>query len=850
MRFHSRVPLRRVSAQVIALVVIFAAVGGCDRRVPTGPNTVRRIQLSVAVETLRPGQSVTVGAVPLNAADTPVEAPVTWRTLTPMLLAVDATGHVTALAPGRGTVRATAKGVNADLTLDLVNPAAAAILVPADSLLLELPGPSVLLAAEPIDTAGDPIIGAPLRWTSEAERLASVSSSGVVTPVAVGVTTVTIDLDGVQATRRVRVVPAASETAPIVTAVSPALLVPGVPFVISGERFSLNPTENVVLVDGIPATVTSASANQLLAVLPTTGLPCTPTSDVGVQVTTAGGIGAGHSRLRVAPQRMLAVGEALVLPTAADAGCNELVVGEGRYLAAIVNTGRTLGAAALSLSVDGRGGLNTPAPLQLARGSGSRVASLRAQEIDVHTQLLERSGSAVHAANLRARSAPRSVAALQLPPVEGITPVRIPDLESAQFCSAFTSIGARTVYAGDRVVLLEDTASTAGGTSTLARTMDADITALGMEIETVIWPIIERFGDPLVMDSRLDDNRRVAIVLTPVMNGMLEGQALGAVVSCDFFPRAQFASSNVGEVLYLQVPVSSAPGMAHGTLARWRHEIRGTIAHELKHIVSFAERIVRGQPLEEPWLEEATARHAEERYARVISGATLGGNAGYVAIQCESGALLGRPECEGTPRQMRPHFEGLWEFLDAPATRSPLGPVSAGDDSFYGSGWSLLRWALDHAALTEEEILLALTRGGLSGAANLEARAGRNWDDMLARWALTLMTDDRAGMVQPEEPTLRLPSWALGDVFAGFCFDLGLCGPELPAGPAFTRQHPLRPTVAPMDFTLVVLGLPPGGFVPLELPPGEPGTERLLRLRSATGGPLPATTRLAIIRVE
>lgn len=847
MRFHSRVPVGRVPALVIALAAFVATVGGCDRRVPTGPNSVRRVQLVALSDTVRPGQSITVAALPVNAAGEFVETPVTWRALTPLLLSVNGDGVVTALAPGRGTVRATAQGVSSDLSLELVNPRAASIVVAADSLLLVLPGPSLHLAAEPIDTAGAPIIGAPLRWTSDAERLASVSTSGLVTPVAVGVATISIDVDGVVATRRVRVVPEESETAPQVSAVSPALLVPGVPFVISGDRFSPTPDENVVLVDGIRALVTTASPTQLLAVLPTSGLPCTPTADVGVQVTTAGGIGARMARLRIAAQRTLAVGEALVLATAAEAACNELVAGEGRYLAAVVNTGRTLGAGAVALTLEGRTGNGAPTSLQF---TGASAALVSGSGPTAHLRVLEGSRDAVRGAASGQGSGSPPRATLQLPPVSGIVPVRVPDLAASQLCSSFTPIGARTVYAGARVVLLEDTASVRNGVPTLAGAIDPAITALGQEIETVIWPIIERFGDPLVMDSRLDDNRRIAIVLTPVLNAMLGGEVLGAVVSCDFFPRAQFASSNVGEVLFLQVPTSSDPGMSAGTVERWRHEIRGTVAHELKHIVGFAERIVRGQPLEESWLEEATARHAEERYARAISGATPRGNTPYATVQCEVRALLDAPECADTPRQMLPHLEGLWAFLDAPASHSPLGPVAANDASFYGSGWSLLRWTIDHAVLTEEEILLALTRSGSSGASNLEARSGRSWDDILARWALTVMTDDRAGLPTATSPTLRLPSWALGDIFAGLCFDLGPCGRSAPVGDAFARAHPLRPIVAPMDFSLGVRDLVPGGFVPIELTPGAFGSERLLRLRGTEGAAFPFAVRLAIIRIE
>lgn len=815
---------------------------------PPGPvGVVQQVQILLPSPTLRPGRVVQAGARPLDADGDLVEIPVTWRALTPTLLQVEPNGELRALAPGLGIVEAVAGGVTGRLEIPLVNPPAVLIRVPSDTIRLTLPGAGVLVSAAAFDENGEEVVGAQILWTTEATRIATVNTTGLVAPVALGTTSILAELDGLQVVRTVQVSAAASATAPVITEISTATILPGVPFTIRGERFGGTIGANAVAVDGLPATVTAATTTELTAVLSMSGIPCLSTRDVALQVTTSGGVGAGQVRLQVAPQRALAVGEALMLPTASASACNELADGAGRYVLAVQHGGRALGAGAISLTLDGRAGagdvvalsapMTTAAVPTLSGTRGTRGAA-------AHARLLDASAAAVR----QAMAAPvrRPTASLQIPPVNGIVPLRVPDLTSANFCNTFTTIGARNVYEGTHVAILEDTTSQRGGVPTLAGTMDDLYVQLGQEFDAVLWPLAQRFGDPLVMDGRLDANDRVVLVATPRLNEMFDGEILGAVVTCDLYSRAQFAASNVGEVMYLQVPTSAAAGIGPGTRERWRHEIRGTIAHELKHIVSFASRVVRTQPLEEPWLEEATARHAEELFARARLGISASGNTGFAAVDCEVRVLNGAADCVDTPRTMLPHFEGLWDFLSSPSTRSPLGATASGDVSFYGSGWSLTRWAIDHSGRAEELVLQELTSSGQSGIANLEARVGRVWDDMLPRWALALIGESRSA--EPTDITLRLPSWNLADVFTGLCTSGGNCG----AGTGrFARPRPLRPTlVSEPVFALSITDLVPGGFSAVEIAPGAPGTRRLLRLRGANGDFLPPTARLAILRVE
>lgn len=833
-----RVPLVGSAIAMIALSLACAP----DRPLP--PFGVRQLVILLDADTMRPGQQRLARAVATGIGGEIVDAPVVWRSLTPTTLAVSATGQVLALAPGVGVVRAAVGNVVRDREIQLVNPPAVAFVVEPESLVLRLPGPNVVPSVIPLDGFGEPIIGAALRWTSEAPRIASVSPSGIVMPVAVGASVLRVELDGVSLELPVRVDAAGGALAPSIDSVVPSTIVTGAPFTVYGSRLTAGGLSSGLAVDGFAAQVLVGGSTQLSALVPFTAAACVPSGEAFVQVSTAEGVGAHRVRIALAPRRTPALGSAALLLTAAEAACVELPA-SGRYLMNVLNAARAVGAGSVALAVEHRSGREAPSTLQFATLPASPV--LRAAAWPAHADVLERNRAFATQARADDRSGVR--AALQLPPPGGFAAVRVPDLDDPRLCVGFRSIFARTVYDGARVAILEDTTSRFGDRATLAGQMDAAIAAIGSEIDLTIWPLIERFGNPLVMDDRLDANGKVVLVLTPALNAMRGGAVMGAVVSCDFFPRGAAPASNVGEMLYLQVPDIHAHPDPADALRVWRAAVRGTIAHELKHIVGFAERIARGQLLEESWLEEATARHAEELYTRALTGLTSTSDAGYATIRCEVLAALGDGRCLGTPVLMRPTLEGLYRFLDARGARSPLGSVAAGDDSFYGSGWSLLRFAMDHAAIDEASFTRALTVNGQSGIANLEARSGRGWDELLARWSLAVVSDGRVDGAAAE-PALRLKGWALGDLFDGFCADVGGCGGTGGLNDVFGRADPVRRTPLMGNMTVELAELAPGGFATFELAPSTVGSTRLLRLRGPGGAPLPSTARLVLLRVE
>lgn len=810
-----------------------------------------------------------ISAVALNASDDPVNVPISWRSLTPTLLSVDESGTLIAWAPGEATVRASVATVFADLTIQLVNPPIATLDLGPDTATIPLPSGPLSLTAEVRDAEGELIVGTPLVWSSSADRIASVSPVGILTGVAVGSATISASAEGHSDSVVVVVSAEATALTPLITLVSPAQVQAGVPIVIQGQRFASTPAGNAVRVDGIPLIVTAASATQLTAVLPVGSAPCLPTRTVALQVGTSAGIGVGSVVLQVATRTTLLPGEAFLVTTAAAGACQELNFTDGEFVLTVVHAGAALGGGPLAASLRGRVATGTVTGASVAAAEELAVTEFATPEFtaprrssDARRVRQERAHAEILAASTEQLRRARPVrlerpaergqpsAGLQLPATGAIVPMRVPDLDSPAFCSNFTSLGMRSVFTGAHVVILEDTTSSRAGAATLARGMDSLIVALGEEIESNIWPILTKFGDPLVMDSRLDANGRVAVVLTPRMNAMRGGAVLGAVVSCDFFPRAQVASSNVGEVLYLQVPTNLDAGFGLGTRERWRWEILSVVAHELKHVVSFAERIVRGQPLEEMWLEEATARVAEELYARTLYAAPQRSDAKYAGtLRCEAREAGIPAGCGETPRVMRAHLEGLYEFLAAPTTRSPLGATSPTDASFYGSAWALTRWALDQSAQNEGALLSALTTSGQSGVANLEGRIGLPWDVMLSLWSLAVLTDGRVGLI-PASPQLTIPSWDLTDLFANACLDVGSCGSGGSPNALFGRAHPAQPVVVGTgNFDLTFPEIAPGSFAAVRLSGTVSTSAQLVELRGA-GASLPPTLRLSILRVR
>jgi hypothetical protein len=645
---------------------------------------------------------------------------------------------------------------------------------------------------------------------------------------------------------------------PRLTQITTDTLVAGGSIAITGDHLAHAFDSISLTVGGVVLQVRSASATRIEAVVPVGALPCVATATQPVTLTVAGTVLTATVPVRAANRLALKAGESVNLLNAADVRCTELAAptsGTARYMVAVVNTSDVASASsAFELRGTGTGAMagqmsamknpsafasNVAAPTLINASllPGMRTASIVAQQevaaesrhddlLDAQRQMAARTGSATTQWS-SARVAKNGRLGVSM--ASSVSTLNVGDVITMKAiyhsCNAGRDISARVVYAGSRAVVLEDVAAPR------ARTMDADFRQIGDEFERVQYPLLrDNIGDPLAMNGAMNGDGRVTMLFTRFVNDSLPGTA-GYVSACNFYPKSTFAASNENEVFYARVPSNTE------SPSDWRRAMRSTVIHEGKHLASFAERLASNTPFEESWLEESTARIAEELYSRTFAnGGSWKGNTGYTGtVRCEV------YQCDDRPLMMWKHFSVLHQYLRGVDTLTPLGASTGSDYTFYASGWSLVRWAADQYATSEGAWLKALVKGGAqTGLANLAQRTGRPAGELLADWALANAVDDLPGFT-PARKQLAFPSWNVADVMSG------LAGTY----PGAFSSSPLRARLMSFgSFTLPVQQLRAFSSSYFSLEGAQSGSQ-LLELRGEGGAVVaPANLRMAVVRVE
>lgn len=197
----------RIACATASLLLIAGCGGGSPTTVT--PPSVTSVSLSQSAATLSPQQTVTLVATPKDASgNTLTGRTITWASNPATVATVDGNGMITAVSVGAATVTATCEGKSASATITV-----AAVVVPVATVTLSqasatiVAGQTVTLIATPKDAAGNALTGRGVTWISTVPSIATVDGNGVVTPVAVGTTTITATSEGQSASATITVNP-------------------------------------------------------------------------------------------------------------------------------------------------------------------------------------------------------------------------------------------------------------------------------------------------------------------------------------------------------------------------------------------------------------------------------------------------------------------------------------------------------------------------------------------------------------------------------------------------------------------------------------------------------------------
>jgi hypothetical protein len=662
------------------------------------------------------------------------------------------------------------------------------------------------------------------------------------------------------------------EPGPAITSISPTPLVPGGPAILTGREFSPTPANNTVTIGGVNAPVTAATATSL-----TVTVPCVSSgSGVAVKATVSGTDTNTLNHALQVTQRDLAVGEAAIIDDASQVGCNEITSagGAARYVIAAYNTSTSPAAnAPIQLSSDPSDGaaVSSASDDEPVAGLVEERGDLESPESgEAHLRLLK--GNREQYKLLRDEFGTAGVQPSAVQQVATDLPLtrnfRVANVNVGNFCNNYYVGSATRVYAEGKLVIYEDDATPAALKAAGNPAMAGYYDKIGDQFNADMEPIIRNnFGDILRRDAVTDNNGVMVAISTPRINTSFPGVA-GFVVSCDQFPNddptvravgGPYAgpgvngASNFGEYFYLYQPTDATPG--YGTSATadsWYRTVRSTFIHESKHVASMAARTANGAPLEVAWLEEGTARHAEELWARTsIYNVAWKGNTGYGSAASPNSIYCDlRPSdatCTATnPRRpslnMYRHFSSMYTYLASSnsALLSPFGATSFDSASYwYATSWSLVRYAIDRYGTSDAAFLKGLIDSSSTGVTNLAQQTGVSTEQLLGRWALALSVDDYPGMTGAS-PDVKMPTWNFRDIYAGFLQD----GQTTAAYPSVPDNYSFGTFTTPNVSNLR------GGGVKLFQVSGTQTQPQLLRLLGSSGAALPSTVRLSIVRVQ
>jgi hypothetical protein len=328
-------------------------------------------------------------------------------------------------------------------------------------------------------------------------------------------------------------------------------------------------------------------------------------------------------------------------------------------------------------------------------------------------------------------------------------------------CDRAVLRGFRVAHVSQKAIILADTLNPSNGFT------DADYQRFGQRFDDLVHPLdVDNFGAP----SDLDGNGKVAILFTKYVNELTPANS-GSFIGGFFHPRDLFpkteanglqacAGSNEGEMFYMLVP--DPTGVVNGnryTLGFVDTLTTGVLAHEFQHLINAGRRIyvnTTAEEFEENWLNEGLSHIAEELlYYR---------ESGMQPRQRLTDALIRTNATKYAfwRANASSNFSRLLEYIEEPEAASPIDAVND-ELSTRGAAWSFLRYAVDRAFTTDENVWKRFTNSARTGLATVNEGLQTDARPYLADFALANYLSD-LGIT--EDPRFVHKSWNYRDIFS------------------------------------------------------------------------------------
>jgi hypothetical protein len=318
-----------------------------------------------------------------------------------------------------------------------------------------------------------------------------------------------------------------------------------------------------------------------------------------------------------------------------------------------------------------------------------------------------------------------------IPTVGQSIPFRVPR-EGDKPCDNFDSISAVVKFVSQKAVIVQDVNAPANGFT------DADFASIANEFDNLIYPVdTDYFGAP----TDIDQNGRVYILFTPQINKLTPRDAKGIFAGFffagDYYPRTgtnSCAESNGAEVFYLLVPDPTGQYSIASTRTQAWELARGTVAHELQHMINAGRRYQSRQQFEAIWLDEGLAHFAEEAVGRAARGFTDVQELAFTDV------FANQDDYYSFFDQNLRRFRS---WLANPDTSSAVSKHTDANLSGRGAAWALVRYASEkYSGGNVRNFTRQLVAGPDTGLANVTKRSGTPYDSVLAGFMVANFADD------------------------------------------------------------------------------------------------------------